>query len=33
MTHNNTMLHIQGYSHHCQRNDRKEALVTILGNW
>ena len=32
-THKNTILHIQGNTRYCQRNDRKEALVIILGNW
>jgi hypothetical protein len=32
-THMNTILYIQGNIHHRQGNDKKEALVTILGNW
>jgi hypothetical protein len=32
-THKNTILHLQGNTRHCRGNDRKEALVTILGNW
>jgi hypothetical protein len=32
-THGNTILHIQGNTRHCQGNDRKEALIIILGKW
>ena len=31
-THKNTIIYLQGNTHHCWGNDREEALVTILGH-